>query len=116
MKRFFAVPAAAVAACVALVLPSASFADTTELFPGTAVLLNQSSGTGGGGNGGNVKVASSATNIFAPAVFVEYRTFGGEPTVTVDRYPFPGIRTEPEFQCAPGQFMCFQDIFHHSAP
>jgi hypothetical protein len=61
----------------------------TELVPGTAVLLNQS------GNGGNSTSTSSSTNIFSPAAFVDYKRFGGEPTVVVDRYPF-----------APGQFGC----------
>ena len=80
--------AAALVAWLAVGVPSAVGENVvTELVPGTAVLLNQSS-SGGGGNGGNAKVASSATNIFAPAVFVYYKRFGGEPTVIVDRYPF----------------------------
>src|SRR5205823_10614649 len=34
---------------------------------------------------------SSATNIFAPASYVDYHEIGGEPTTVVDRYPFtPG--------------------------
>jgi hypothetical protein len=85
----------------------------TRLFPGTAVLLNQSGG-GDGGNGGNAKTTSSATNIFSPAAYVDYKRFGGEPTVAIDRYPF-----------APGQFDCPatatapcppKDIAYQSAP
>src|SRR5439155_11232372 len=62
-----------------------------ELVPNTAVLLAKVSNTGGGGNGGNTSSASSATNIFAPASYVDYHEIGGEPTTVVDRYPFtPG--------------------------
>src|SRR5947207_10221189 len=57
-----------------------------QLVPGTAVLLSNSSG--GGGNGGNTSSTTSSTNIFSPSVFVDYKRFGGEPTVAVDRYPF----------------------------
>ena len=94
MKSFTRKTALAVgivlAAMFTLVPTAAMAEDASELVPGTAVLLNQSSsGTGGGGNGGNAKVASSATNIFSPAVFVDYKRFGGEPTVIVDRYPTP---------------------------
>ena len=56
-----------------------------KLVPGTAVLL---SNTSGGGNGGNTSSTTSSTNIFSPSVFVDYKRFGDEPTVTVDRYPF----------------------------
>src|SRR5438874_8914155 len=83
-----------------------------QLVPGTAVLLNQSTGSG---SGGNAKSTSSSTNIFSPAAFVDYKRFGGEPTVVVDRYPF-----------APGQFGCPgapnttpcppRDIAYQSAP
>src|SRR5437016_1167160 len=91
---------------------SLAVAAVIELVPGTAVLLNQSSGSG---SGGNVKSTSSSTNIFSPAAFVDYKRFGGEPTVVVDRYPF-----------APGQFGCPgapnttpcppRDIAYQSAP
>src|SRR5438270_1999246 len=57
-----------------------------QLVPGTAVLLSNSSG--GGGNGGNTSSTTSSTNTFSPSVFVDYKRFGGEPTVTIDRYPF----------------------------
>jgi len=84
-----------------------------QLVPGTAVLLNQSTG---GGNGGNAKSTSSSTNIFSPAAFVDYKRFGGEPTVVVDRYPFPGSNTSTAAQCPPGQTTCFKDIAYQSAP
>lgn len=108
---------ASAVAILVLVLSIASPAEgarrrRTRLFPGTAVLLNQSGG--GGGNGGNEKTTSSSTHIFSPAAYVDYKRFGGEPTVTVDRYPF-----------APGQFDCPasatapcppKDITYQSAP
>src|SRR5947207_9409455 len=85
---------------------------SVQLVPGTAVLLNQSTSSG---SGGNAKSTSSSTNIFSPAAFVDYKRFGGEPTVVVDRYPF-----------APGQFGCPgapnttpcppRDIAYQSAP
>jgi hypothetical protein len=90
---------------------SLAVAAVIQLVPGTAVLLNQSSGSGSGGNG----KTTSSTNIFSPAAFVDYKRFGGEPTVVVDRYPF-----------APGQFGCPgapnttpcppRDIVYQSAP
>src|SRR4051812_25402283 len=62
-----------------------------EFVDGTAVLLSKAANTGGGGNGGTTSSASSATNIFAPASYVDYHENGGEPTTVVDRYPFaPG--------------------------
>src|SRR5436309_8468775 len=82
----------------------------TELVPGTAVLLNQS-GSSGGGNGGNATSTSSSTNIFSPAAFVDYKRFGGEPTVVVDRYPFTTAA-----QCAPNPTPCFRDTVYVLAP
>src|SRR6184192_989167 len=84
-----------------------------QLVPGTAVLLNQSTSSG---SGGNAKSTSSSTNIFSPAAFVDYKRFGGEPTVVVDRYPFPGSNTSTAAQCPPGQTTCFKDIAYQSAP
>ncbi|PYL47508.1 MAG: hypothetical protein DMF40_08240, partial [Verrucomicrobia bacterium] len=84
-----------------------------QLVPGTAVLLDQSTSSG---NGGNAKSTSSSTNIFSPAAFVDYKRFGGEPTVVVDRYPFPGTNTSAAAQCPPGQTTCFKDIAYQSAP
>jgi hypothetical protein len=75
---------AVAALCVAM--PAAA-GEITELLPGTAILLNQSSGSGSGGNSTST---SSSTNIFSPAAFVDYKRFGGEPTAVVDRYPFNG--------------------------
>src|SRR5947209_17268265 len=97
---------------VAILIPAIARGDITELVPGTAILLDQSSGSG---NGGNVKSTSSSTNIFSPAAFVDYKRFGGEPTVVVDRYPFaPG-----QFGCpgAPNTTPCApRDIAYQSAP
>src|SRR5919198_286846 len=74
----------AVAAAFVLVLPFSATADSvTTLVDGTAVLLSQ----GSGGNGGNTSSTTSSTNIFSPAAYVDYKRFGGEPTVTGDRYP-----------------------------
>ena len=76
---------------LALPLVATADGDAFELLPGTAVLLTKAVNTGGGGNGGNTSSASSATNIFAPASYVDYHEIGGEPTTVVDRYPFvPG--------------------------
>src|SRR5213076_2726735 len=90
---------------------SLAVAAVIQLVPGTAVLLNQSSGSG---SGGNVKSTTSSTNIFSPAAFVDYKRIGGEPTVVVDRYPFapgpfgcPNTATSP---CPP------RDIVYVSAP
>src|SRR5438552_14795739 len=82
---------------------------TTTLVPGTAVLLNQS---GSSGNGGNTTSTSSATNIFSPAAYVDYKRFGGEPTVVVDRYPF-NVGT---FDCMGSKPCPPSDIAYQSAP
>src|SRR5436305_8592589 len=77
---------------IAALLPTLALGDgdVFELVPNTAVLLAKVA-SGGGGNGGNTSSASSATNIFAPASYVDYHEIGGEPTTVVDRYPFvPG--------------------------
>src|SRR5205823_10526158 len=84
-----------------------------QLVPGTAVLLNQSTSSG---SGGNAKSTSSSTNIFSPAAFVDYKRFGAEPTVVVAPYPFPGSNTSLAAQCPPGQTTCFKDIAYQSAP
>jgi hypothetical protein len=69
------------------------------------VLLNQSTGSGSGGNSTST---SSSTNIFSPAAYVDYKRFGGEPTVVVDRYPFqPGN---------PFGLSGYKDIVYQSAP
>src|SRR5437763_10627074 len=82
------------AAILAIVLPAVARGDAGEfiqLVPNTAVLLSKTSSSGGGGNGGNTSSTSNATNIFAPASYVDYHMIGGEPTTVVDRYPFvPG--------------------------
>src|SRR5207249_4865599 len=76
--------------------------DIIELLPGTAILLDQSSG---GGSGGNATSTSSSTNIFSPAAFVDYKRFGGEPTVVVDRYPFNGAFKDLVYVSAPQGFV-----------
>jgi hypothetical protein len=99
-KRLF-LPLLGVLALTVFAVPASAGPEeeAIELVEGTAVLENIASdgGTGGGGgSGGNEKSTSSATNIFAPAAFADYKRFGGEPTVTVDRYPFPA-----GFECPP---------------
>src|SRR5206468_12129916 len=93
MARPMGLPVVVLAAlALAAALPAFALGDTdagTQLVPNTAVLLTQS--TSGGGNGGNTTSTTSSTNIFSPAAYVDYKTFGGEPTTVVDRYPFvPG--------------------------
>lgn len=88
-SRGFAVGAlAALAALFVLVPVAAGDGDVLELVPNTAVLLAKVATSGGGGNGGNTSSTSNATNIFAPASYVDYHQIGGEPTTVVDRYPF----------------------------
>src|SRR5438876_1972416 len=90
---------------MALSLPQLSSGQTTdiiELIPGTAILLDQSSGSG---SGGNATSTSSSTNIFSPAAFVDYKRFGGEPTVVVDRYPFNGAFKDLVYVSAPQGFV-----------
>src|SRR5947208_5082473 len=104
-------------AALAVLLPAVAQGDgIIELVPNTAVLLSQSS-SGGGGNGGNPSSPTSSTNIFSPSVFVDYKRFGGEPTVAVDRYPFTstvtvGNRTLTCTTSAP----CSPDITYVSGP
>jgi hypothetical protein len=121
-KRLF-IPLVGVLALTMFTLPASAGeeGEVVELVEGTAVLLDiqaNAGSSGGGGSGGNEKTVSSATNIFAPAVFVDYKRFGGEPTITVDRYPFapgtpvgnpqcPATATAP---CPP------KDIMYQSAP
>jgi hypothetical protein len=110
----------ATSALVALaLLPAAASAgeekEIISLVEGTAVLLDVNT-SGGGGAGGNSVPASSMTNIFSPSVLVDYKRFGGEPSIAVDRYPFPGTSTDPEDQCPAGQTTCFKDIVYQSAP
>src|SRR3954466_8153846 len=106
----------AVGAALALTLaPVALGDDPAELVPGTGVLLSQSGGTGG--NGGNTSSTTSATNIFSPSVFVDYKRFGGEPTVTVDRYPFPSdVTIDGKSLTCSSTKPCFPDLAYASAP
>src|SRR5436309_11931525 len=89
----------AAGAAAALALPFAASADSvTTLVPGTAVLLSQTSG-----NGGNTSSTTSSTNIFSPSAYVDYKRFGGEPTVVVDRYPFASVTA-----CSPNPAPCYK--------
>src|SRR5437868_15481519 len=91
----------AVVSSLALVSIAAAY-DAIQLLQGTAILLDQSSGSG---NGGNSTSTSSSTNIFSPAAFVDYKRFGGEPTVVVDRYPFNGTFKDFVYVSAPQGFV-----------
>lgn len=87
--------ALAIAGALCLVVAPLARADSIlDLIPGTAVLYTASSSTSSSGNGGNTSSTSNATNIFAPASYVDYHQSGGEPTTVVDRYPFTN-----SFQC-----------------
>src|SRR5438552_16932532 len=110
-RRFLGVTVFTVIALVSAAMPSIAGGDIIELIPDTGILLDQSSGSG---SGGNATSTSSSTNIFSPAAFVDYKRFGGEPTVAIDRYPF-----------AAGTFGCpvmsttpcpARDIVYTSAP
>jgi hypothetical protein len=94
---------------LALALPMAVLASTVlNLVPGTAVLLSKS-------GSGPLSSTSSNSNVFAPAAYVDYKRFGGEPTVTVDRYPFSGAAAQ-RF-CPTGQATCpARDAVYASAP
>jgi hypothetical protein len=124
----------AVLTLFALALPMIATADgdILELVPNTSVLLAKisSTSTGGGGNGGNTSSASNATNIFAPASYVDYHQIGGEPTTVVDRYPFassfacqvaPGSADnesgcQSQAKCPIGQTSCYHDQVYVSNP
>jgi hypothetical protein len=93
---------------MAVLLPAIARGDITELVPGTAILLDQSSGSG---SGGNSKSTSTSTNIFSPAAFVDYKRFGGEPTAVVDRYQFSAAT-----QCSPNPAPCYKDLVYTSSP
>src|SRR5437762_6780608 len=97
------VAALALVALLIALAPIARADSVTTLVDGTAVLLSQSSG--GGGNGGNTTSTTSSTNIFSPAAFVDYKRFGGEPTVVVDRYPFNGTFKDFVYVSAPQGFV-----------
>ena len=114
-NRSFAV-ASALAVVFAISVPAgAQIKEGVELVPGTAVLLTQADGNTGSGNAGNAKTTSSSTHIFSPAAHADYKRFGGEPHLMVDRYPFAA----GQFGCvpAPGQTTCPpRDIAYVSAP
>jgi len=96
---------------VVLVLgcPQVAHASTTlNTVPGTNVLLSKS-------GSGPLSSTSSNSNIFSPAAYVDYKRFGGEPTVTVDRFPFPGSNTSAAARCS-GAAPCFKDVIYASSP
>lgn len=110
--KTYSIPGIMAAAVVlAAALPAVAAGDNviTELVPGTAVLLDQSTRSG---SGGNATSTSSSTNIFAPAAFVDYKRFGGEPSLTVDRYPF----SQGQFGCTSSTGCAPRDIVYQSAP
>src|SRR3954452_16408982 len=73
-------------------------------------------GSGGGSSQGGTTATTPRTRTFSSAAYVDYKRRGGEPTVAVDRYPFPGSSTDPFAQCASGQATCFKDLAYVSAP
>src|ERR671934_2221718 len=107
-RRAAVVLGVALGLAVPTVATAGDSGDIIELVPGTAVLLNQS---GGGGNGGNTSSTTSSTNIFSPSAYVDYKRFGGEPTVVVDRYQFTTAAA-----CSPNPAPCYKDIDYASAP
>src|SRR3989454_4594891 len=106
-RPFLRVTVFTLLAILAAAMPSIAGGDIIELIPDTAILLDQSSGSG---SGGNATSTSSSTNIFSPAAFVDYKRFGGEPTVVVDRYPLTSGGN-----CTPTA-PCFKDTVYVSAP
>ena len=83
--RLVRIGAAAIGATTLLfsAAPASAEDGVIKLVTGTVVLLSNSGGSGGGGS-----ASTASTNIFSPAVYVDYKRLGAEPTVVVDRYPF----------------------------
>lgn len=114
MRNRGGVAAALFALALGFAVTAAGASEPFDLVPGTAVLADN---FGGGGSGGNISSTTSSTSIFSPSVFVDYKRFGGEPTVAVDRYPFTsnvtvGNRTLTCTTLSP----CTPDITYVSAP
>src|SRR5436305_14456988 len=80
----------------------------------SALNATLSSGSSSSGNGGNSSSASSGTNTFSPAAFVNYNSFGGEPTTVVDRYPIT-TGTYNGRNCS-GSSPCYPDLVYVSNP
>jgi hypothetical protein len=112
MKRVLLLAAVGFVAFFVLTITSVASAGTVlNTVPGTSVLLSKS-------GSGPLSSTSSNTNIFSPAAYVDYKRFGGEPTVTVDRYPFAGV-TSPNSTKCPGGYtttQCFKDVIYASSP
>jgi hypothetical protein len=97
-------------AALALAATAAGDTPITELLDGTAVLVSQ-----GGTGSGATSSTTSYTHVFSPSTYADYHHRGGEPTVTVDRYPFTG-EAATKF-CSSGQTSCSaRDIVYYSAP
>src|SRR3954469_2338383 len=100
----------AVATCAVVCVTAASASTTLTTVPGTSVLLSKS-------GSGPLSSTSSNSNIFAPAVYVDYKRFGGEPAVNVDRAPFNAA--SPNSSTCPAGFTsttCFKDVIYASSP
>src|SRR4051812_48058544 len=108
MRVRFPVGSAFLAAFVLALVAPASASTTLNTVPGTNVLLSKS-------GSGPLSSTSSNSNIFPPAAYVDYKRFGGEPTVTVDRFPFPGSNTSAAAKCL-GTSPCFKDVTYASSP
>jgi hypothetical protein len=108
MRVRFPLMAVALAIMLLAIATAASATTVLNTVPGTAVLLSKS-------GSGPLSSTSSNTNIFSPSAYVDYKRFGGEPTVTVDRYPFPGTNVSGAAQCS-GSPPCFKDVIYASSP
>lgn len=86
--------------------PTAAGAD--DLVPGTAVLLSTSSS-----GSGETSSTSSKTAIFSPSAYSDFKRFGAEPTVTIDRYPFVPANAPFDFGATSTHF---RDLTYTSAP
>jgi hypothetical protein len=90
-----------------LLIPTMAWAFSVTLVSGTNVLLGKSGGSSS---------TTSRTNIFSPAAYADYKRFGNEPTVTVDRYPFPGLNTSATARCSGTATTCYKDTTYVSGP
>jgi hypothetical protein len=88
--KFVALIGAAVMSCSTAAIAAAEEGPLPET--GTLDHVGQAfvgSGSSTGGSGGTT-ATTARTRTFSSASYVDYKRRGGEPTVTVDRYPFPG--------------------------
>src|SRR4051794_41303255 len=108
MRVRFAVGAAFLAVFVLGGGGVAAASTVLSTVPGTAVLLTKS-------GSGPLSSTSSNSNIFAPAAYVDYKRFGGEPTVTVDRFPFTGAAAT-KFCAGHATSCAAKDVVYASSP